>query len=147
MPSPDHSPIQLAKALSGDEAVEVNTGNGMFSSLVFKTIADPYAGKLTLFRVYSGSVKPDTSVFNANHDAEERVGQLFTLQGKKQVPLSEIIAGDMGTVAKLKVTTTGDTLTTKSKGVQFDPIVFPNPVLARAMVPKSRRTRKKSVTL
>jgi elongation factor G len=143
LPSPDHSPIQLAKALSGDEAVEVNTGNGMFSSLVFKTIADPYAGKLTLFRVYSGSVKPDTSVFNANHDAEERVGQLFTLQGKKQVPLSEIIAGDMGTVAKLKVTTTGDTLTTKSKGVQFDPIVFPNPVLARAMVPKSRADEEK----
>ena len=118
-------------------------GNGLFASLVFKTIADPYAGKLTLFRVYSGSIKPDTSVFNANHETDERVGQLFTLQGKKQIPLPEIIAGDMGTVAKLKVTTTGDTLTTKSKGVQFDPIVFPNPVLARAMVPKTRADEEK----
>ncbi len=143
LPSPDHSPIQLAKALSGDEAVEVKPGNGMLASLVFKTIADPYAGKLTLFRVYSGSVKPDTSVFNANHETDERVGQLFTLQGKKQVPLSEIVAGDMGVVAKLKVTTTGDTLTIKNKGVQFDPIVFPNPVLARAMVPKTRADEEK----
>jgi elongation factor G len=143
LPSPDQSPIQLAKALSGDDAVEVKPGNGMLASLVFKTIADPYAGKLTLFRVYSGSVKPDTSVFNPNHEADERVGQLFALQGKKQVPLPEIIAGDMGTVAKLKVTTTGDTLTIKSKGVQFDPIVFPNPVLARAMVPKTRADEEK----
>jgi len=143
LPSPDQSPSQLAKTLSGEEVIEVKPGNGMFASLVFKTIADPYAGKLTLFRVYSGSVKPDTSVFNANHETDERVGQLFTLQGKKQIPLSEIIAGDMGTVAKLKVTTTGDTLTTKGKGVQFDPIVFPNPVLARAMVPKTRADEEK----
>jgi len=143
LPSPDQSPAQRAKALSGDESIEVKPGNGLFASLVFKTIADPYAGKLTLFRVYSGSVKPDTSVFNANHATDERVGQLFALQGKKQIPLPEIIAGDMGTVAKLKVTTTGDTLTTKSKGVQFDPIVFPNPVLARAMVPKSRADEEK----
>ncbi|MEE8127659.1 MAG: elongation factor G [Nitrospinaceae bacterium] len=143
LPSPDQSPSQLAKTLSGEEVIEVKPGNGMFASLVFKTIADPYAGKLTLFRVYSGSVKPDTSVFNANHETVERVGQLFALQGKKQIPLPEIIAGDMGTVAKLKVTTTGDTLTTKGKGVQFDPIVFPNPVLARAMVPKTRADEEK----
>ena len=142
LPSPDHSPIQLAKSLSGDDAVEVNSSNGMLASLVFKTIADPYAGKLTLFRVYSGSVKPDTSVFNANHEADERVGQLFTLQGKKHIPMPEIIAGDMGTVAKLKVTTTGDTLTT-SKGVQFDPIIFSKPVLARAMVPRTRADEEK----
>ena len=143
LPSPDQSPSQLAKTLSGEEVIEVKPGNGMFASLVFKTIADPYAGKLTLFRVYSGSVKPDTSVFNANHETDERVGQLFALQGKKQIPLPEIIAGDMGTVAKLKVTTTGDTLTTKGKGVQFDPIIFPNPVLARAMVPKTRADEEK----
>jgi elongation factor G len=143
LPSPDQSPAQLAKALSGDESIEVKPGNGMLASLVFKTIADPYAGKLTLFRVYSGSVKPDTSVFNANHDADERVGQLFALQGKKQIPIQEIIAGDIGTVAKLKVTTTGDTLTTKNKGVQFDSMVFPSPVLARAMVPKTRADEEK----
>ena len=143
LPSPDQSPAQLGKALDGDEVIEVKPGNGMLAGLVFKTIADPYAGKLTLFRVYSGSVRPDTSIFNANHEADERVGQLFALQGKKQVPLSEIIAGDMGTVAKLKVTTTGDTLTAKGKGVQFDPIIFPNPVLARAMIPKTRADEEK----
>jgi len=146
LPSPDQSPAQLAHSLGGGDDIEVKAGNGLFSSLVFKTISDPYTGKLTLFRVYSGSVKPDTSVFNANHETDERVGQLFALQGKKQVPLPEIIAGDMGTVAKLKVTTTGDTLTTKSKGVQFDPIVFPNPVLARAMVPKTRADEEKIST-
>jgi elongation factor G len=144
IPSPLDGPAQMAKALSGDDAVEVKyDDNGMFSSLVFKTIADPYAGKLTLFRVYSGAVKPDMSVYNANHETDERVGQLFALQGKKQVPLNEVVAGDMGTVAKLKITTTGDTLTVKSKGVQFDPIVFPSPVLARAMVPKSRADEEK----
>ena len=143
LPSPDQGPVPLGHVLGGEESIEVKQGNGMLASLVFKTIADPYAGKLTLFRVYSGSVKPDMSVFNANHKTDERVGQLFALQGKKQVPLPEIIAGDMGTVAKLKVTTTGDTLTAKSKGVQFDPIVFPNPVLARAMVPKTRSDEEK----
>ena len=143
LPSPDHNPVQLAKGLSGDDAIEVKPGNGMLASLVFKTIVDPYAGKLTLFRVYSGSVKPDTSVFNANQEADERIGQLFTLQGKKHIPLPEVIAGDIGTVAKLKVTITGDTLTTKSEGVKFDPIVFPNPVLARAMVPKTRADEEK----
>ncbi len=146
LPSPVQRPPQRAHPLRGGEDVEVNANNGMFSSLVFKTFADPYAGKLTLFRVYSGSVKPDTSVFNANHETDERMGQLFALQGKKQVPLPEIIAGDMGTVAKLKVTTTGDTLTTKAQGVKFDPIVFPNPVLARAMVPKTRTDEEKIST-
>jgi len=144
LPSPDQSLAQLGKSLSSDEAVEVKAdGNGMFSGLVFKTIADPYAGKLTLFRVYSGSLKPDTSVYNATHETDERIGQLFALQGKKQIPMTEVVAGDMGTVAKLKVTTTGDTLTVKGKGVQFDPIVFPNPVLARAMVPKTRADEEK----
>ena len=146
LPSPDQGPAQRGKSLGGDDAVEMRPGNGMLAGLVFKTIADPYAGKLTLFRVYSGSVKPDTSIFNPNHEADERVGQLFTLQGKKQVPLPEIIAGDMGSVAKLKVTTTGDTLTARSKGVQFDPIVFPNPVMARAMVPKTRADEEKIST-
>lgn len=147
LPSPDQSPAQIGKSLNGDDPVEVTTDdNGMFSSLVFKTIADPYAGKLTLFRVYSGSLKPDTMVYNATHETEERVGQLFALQGKKQIPMTEIIAGDMGTVAKLKVTTTGDTLTVKGKGVQFDPIVFPSPVLARAMVPKTRADEEKIST-
>lgn len=143
LPSPDQTPSQIGQSLSGEDAVEIKSDNGMLASLVFKTIADPYAGKLTLFRVYSGSVKPDMSVFNPNHDADERIGPVFALQGKKQIPLTEVVAGDIGVVAKLKVTSTGDSLTVKDKGVRFDPIIFPNPVLARAMVPKTRADEEK----
>lgn len=144
LPSPDKIPAQVVQSLAGDEAVEIQPdNNGMLSGLVFKTIADPYAGKLTLFRMYSGAIKPDMSIFNPNHDTDERIGQLFALQGKKQIPMNEVIAGDIGVVAKLKVTTTGDSFTIKGKGVRFDPIVFPNPVLARAMVPKTRADEEK----
>ena len=66
---------------------------------MFKTIADPYAGKLTLFRIFSGSLKGDATIYNATQDTNERVGQLYMLQGKKQVKVAEISEGDIGTVA------------------------------------------------
>ncbi len=144
VPSPDQVAAQSAHSLSGDDIVEVPyDNNGLLATLVFKTISDPYAGKLTLFRVYSGSLKSDTPVFNANRSKEERIGQLFALQGKEQVSLPEVIAGDIGVVAKLKETVTSDTLTVKSKGVRFEEIVFPNPVLARAVIPKTRADEEK----
>ena len=78
------------------------------AALVFKTMADPYAGRLTLFRIYSGTMESDGTYYNASKDARERVGQLYTLQGKQLIALKQLVAGDFGAVAKLKVTATND---------------------------------------
>ena len=113
------------------------------AAFVFKTIADPYAGKLTLFRVFSGVLKADSSIYNVTQETAERVGQIYLLQGKKQVSVPEISAGDIGTVAKLKVTTTSDSLSSENNPIQFDTISFPKPVLTKALIPKTRADEEK----
>ncbi len=109
-----------------------------FSAFVFKTIADPHAGRLTLFRVYSGTLKADTQVHNASRDTAERVGSLFLLQGKNQTAVPEIQAGDLGAVAKLKETLTGETLCDKAHPIVFPPLVFPEPATTFAIEPRTR---------
>jgi len=147
LPSPDRRNPVTGKALKdGSEMERKPDSDGPFSSLVFKTIADPYAGKLTLFRVLSGSLKADSNVFNASREASERVGQIFMLQGKKQVPVSEVSAGDIGAVAKLKVTMTNDTLSEQSNAILFDAIQFPVPVFSQAILPKTRADEEKIST-
>ncbi|MFQ5673305.1 MAG: elongation factor G [Nitrospinales bacterium] len=144
LPSPDqHPPTNVKSGKDNSEVTFKADENGFFSAQVYKTIADPYAGKLTLFRVFSGTVKSDSSIYNATKQAGERVGQLFFLQGKKQISVSEVSAGDFATVPKLKVTATGDTLTTPGQEYVFEPITFPKPVLARAMLPKTRSDEEK----
>lgn len=144
LPSPDKRTSVTGKSVKDDSEMELAANDqSQFSSLVYKTVADTYAGKLTLFRVFSGVIKPDSSVYNANQESQERIGPLFALQGKKHVPMLEVSAGDIGTVAKLKGTVTGDTLTVKDKGIKFDPIAFPKPVLSRAMAPKTRADEEK----
>jgi elongation factor G len=108
------------------------------SAFVFKTLADPHAGRITLFRVYSGTMKSDTSVYNANRDVAERLGSLELLQGKTQTPVPEIQAGDIGAVAKLKETQTGDTLCDKAHPIVYPPVVFPEPATTFAIEPKTR---------
>jgi elongation factor G len=110
---------------------------------VFKTIADPYAGRLTLFRVFSGVVKSDSSVYNSTQKTVERVGQVYLLQGKKQVAVTEISAGDIGAVAKLKITKTSDSLSSENNPIQFDAVSFPKPVLTKALLPKTRTDEDK----
>ncbi len=109
-----------------------------FSALVFKTTADPYVGKLTIFRVYSGVIRSDSSVYNANKERSERIGQLFTLKGKHQDPAPELWCGDIGAVAKLVETQTGDTLCDESNPVVFEPVKFPHPVHSVAIMPKAK---------
>jgi elongation factor G len=96
-----------------------------FSALVFKTISDPYTGKLTLLRVYSGSLKSDSNFYNANKDVVERVGQIFMLNGKQQSPVQVATPGDIVAVAKLKETATGDTLCDGAKPICYD---YPEPI-------------------
>ncbi len=147
LPSPDKREPVMGKSLKDGSEVECRADpKGPFSALVFKTIADPYAGKLTLFRVISGSIKADSSVFNASRETSERVGQIYMLQGKKQTPVSEVSAGDMGAVAKLKVTQTSDTLSEQENAVVFDAIQFPVPVFSQAIVPRTRADEEKIST-
>ncbi|MGE5583754.1 MAG: elongation factor G [Bacillota bacterium] len=109
-----------------------------FSALVFKTMADPFVGKLTLFRVFSGVIKSDSQVFNANKGNIERIGQLFMIKGKTQEPVAELGAGDIGAVAKLQETFTGNTLCDKDKPIAFEAINFPKPKLSLAVEPKAK---------
>ncbi len=126
VPSPSAAPPVIGKTPSGAE--EKRGPNDGFCALVFKTMADPYVGKLTYFRVFSGAVKSDSHIYNANKEREERVGQVYFLLGKTQEATSDVGAGDIGAVAKLQETTTGDTLCEKSKPIILKAIAYPEPV-------------------
>lgn len=108
------------------------------SALVFKTFSDPFSGRVSLFRVYSGTIKSDTTYWNTTKDHEERVGKLQLLQGKQQLPVSELVAGDIGAVAKLKDVHTGDTLAGKDHSIVLSHIQYPEAAIAFAVEPKSR---------
>jgi elongation factor G len=108
------------------------------SAFVFKTIADPHAGRISLFRVYSGVLKADSTVHNTTRDVGERLGALELLQGKAQTPVPEMHAGDLGAVAKLKETQTGDTLADKGHPIAYPAVTFPEPATTFAIEPKTR---------
>ncbi|MCL6430356.1 MAG: elongation factor G [Anaerolineae bacterium] len=116
------------------------------AALVFKTLADPFVGKLTYFRVYSGALASDSRVYNANRNAEERLGQLYMIRGKEQIPVKEVRAGDIGAVAKLQVTNTGDTLCERGHPLVLSGIEFPNPVFSAAIFPKTKADLDKMST-
>jgi len=109
-----------------------------FSAQVFKTIADPYIGRLTMFRIFTGKMKADSVIYNATKEKEEKITQLLVMTGKEQAAVPELNAGDIAAVAKLAVTNTSDTLTVKSNPVLIDPIEFPKPTLSMAIEPKSK---------
>ena len=138
LPSPAET-VTTAKKLrdNAEETLKPNSA-GPLATLVFKTMADPYVGKLTYFRIYSGALQSDSRVINANKGEEERVGQLFFLTGKEQTPVKEVAAGDIGVVAKLQFTATGDTLCDKDHPVTLPGIVFPHPVAFAAISPKTK---------
>jgi elongation factor G len=137
------SPIKGKNPKDGSMVVRKPDENEPLSAYVFKTIADPYAGKLSLFRVYSGVLKADSTVYNATSDLKERIGQLFYLQGKKQVPTQSLGTGDIGVVAKLKGTNTGDTISDESNPVVFEKVKFADPIISYAMAPKNKGDEEK----
>jgi elongation factor G len=108
------------------------------SALVFKTTTDPYVGRISYFRVYSGKVPGEGSIHNASKNIDERVGGVFTLRGKNQEPLAEVVAGDIGAIAKLNHTTTGDTLADKGAPIILPGIEPPEPLLPKAIAPKTK---------
>lgn len=128
-----YAPSPLAAGATGEELA-----GKPLAALVFKTITDPYVGKLSLFRVYQGVLRSDSVVYNANKETEERIGQVLILCGKNQEPVEEVRAGDVAAVAKLQATATGDTLTVKANPQKLAGIEFPEPTLPVAVVPKSK---------
>ena len=112
--------------------------NEPFSALVFKTMIDPFVGKISIFKVMSGSIRKDMEVLNANKDQTEKIGMLFLLRGKKQLEVEQVSAGDIGAVAKLTVTQSGDTLCDKSQPIEYPGIKFPQPGLFKAIEPKAK---------
>jgi elongation factor G len=117
-----------------------------FSAYVFKSIADPFAGKLTMFRVYSGTLKADSTVLNTASEAKERIGQIFHMMGKKQNPAKELGPGEIGVVAKLKETNTGDTLSDNANPIVFEKVRFAEPLISYAIEPKSKGDEEKVST-
>ena len=112
--------------------------NGPLAALVFKTLADPFIGKLTYFRVYSGTLRPDTQIWNANKEKEERIGTILTMRGKNQENATAVPAGDIAAVAKLVLAATGDTLCSRDHPLVLAPIEFPEPIYSAAVEAKSR---------
>ncbi|MEG0613880.1 MAG: elongation factor G [Clostridium sp.] len=138
-PSPIETNLYMAKELKNSKNVTIRINEQEpFSALVFKTVVDPFIGKLSMFRVITGSAKSDTTIYNSSKEKDEKLGTLYFLKGKRQYQTTEIKAGDIGAVAKLQFTSTGDTICSTSNPIIFERINFPEPVYSRAVVPNAK---------
>jgi len=145
MPSPkeEHTSVMGEHPDTGEEIEVICDQNQPTTALVFKTIIDPYIGKLSLFRVYSGSVKADSQLLNTNTDEMERIAHVYMLRGKEQIEVSEVRAGDIGAIAKVIDVSTGDTLCDKERPVKLKGIDYPESLAYRAIVPKAKGDEEK----
>jgi len=134
----DYLPLPKEQKVSTSSGAIEPSESAPLAALVFKTTADPYVGKLTYFRVYNGVITSNSQIYNSSQNAAERIGQLYTMRGKTQEPVTEVKAGDIGAVAKLNVTSTGDTLCAQDKQVKLTSIVFPTPIFREAVYPKTK---------
>lgn len=138
-PSPEYSIPQKAVNLSENEEVFISLDESKpFSAFVFKTIADPFVGKISLFRVITGKLSNEVTVTNSNKEKTEKLANIFYLRGKNQEHTKMVIAGDIAAVAKLQYTETGDTLCDINNKVIFDKMNFPNTVISMAVLPKTK---------
>jgi len=126
-----------------EEEVRMVDDNEDFSAYVFKTIVDPFVGKISLFKVYSGKLTKDMEIFNASRDETEKMGSLFMMRGKTQIETDTVVAGDIAATAKLQYTETGDTLCTKEKPVVYTGVNIPRPCLFMAIEPKAKGDEEK----
>jgi len=141
----EHSAVHAAPDASGNgSAAERKVADTEPASVfVFRTANDPFAGRITYFKVFSGVVKNDATLQNFNRSTPEKLSHLAAPQGKNLLPVAELHAGDIGAVAKLKDTLTGDTLGDKTKPIQYPPITLPEPAITFAIEPKSRNDEDK----
>ncbi len=147
LPSPaDMPPVTAKNVKTSSEELVKNSIDSPFSAFVFKTVADPYVGNLTYFRVYSGKLPEDSNIYNSSKSVDSKVGKIYKMQGKNQNSVPEICAGDIAAVAKLKNTTTGDTLCDKVNPVSFEKIEYPEPIMLLAISPKTKGDEDKLST-
>ncbi len=137
-PSPADMPPPQAADAKGQAVPIPARPDAPLVAQVYKTVADPFAGKVTMFRVYSGTFRSDSTVLNSSKGAKERIGQVVLLRGKTQAPAEAVAAGDLGAVVKLKETGTGDTLTDEKAGLKLPPLTFPHPLITCAVEPKAK---------
>ncbi|MFC1984365.1 elongation factor G [Chloroflexota bacterium] len=137
LPSPKEKQVAIIGDSAKQETIEPSQ-EAPLATLVFKTTADPYVGKLTYFRVYTGAIDSNSQAWNSMRGGVERIGQLYTLRGKTQESVSRVGAGDIGAVAKLSLTNTGDTLCSQDKPLKIAPILFPKPIFSEAVSPKTK---------
>jgi elongation factor G len=148
LPSPEENgPIVAKDASTGSQEEIKPDSESPLSVLVFKTTADPYVGKLSYFRVYSGVISGNSQVWNASKNSMERIGQLFTMLGKNQQTVPQVAAGDVGAVAKLNLTTTGDTLCLREHPVILPGIEFPKANFSMAIEPQAKTDLDKMSTV
>ena len=146
LPSPAMRGAVTARGAGGEEIEIEPDEEGPLVAYVFKTLADPYTGRVNLFRVYRGTLGSDSQAFNAGVGQKERIGQLGQPLGKEVRPVPELGAGDVGAVAKLKETHAGDVLCGDQEEISFPPLDLPNPVMAFAYEPKSKGDEEKAAT-
>ncbi|MCQ2969304.1 MAG: elongation factor G [Clostridium sp.] len=143
-PSPKYSLAHKAVDMETKDEISIRVEeNKPFSAYVFKTIADPFVGKISLFKVITGSLKGDTLVNNTNSGKQEKLAHLFFMRGKNQINTDKIIAGDIGAVAKLQFTSTGDTLCSQELNIKYNKIKLPVPVMPMAILPKAKGDEEK----
>ena len=142
IPSPD-STAAVVGLKNGEEVSRKVDANEPFSAVVFKTIVDPFVGKLTLFRVVSGKITKDIDLYNSTKEQSEKLGGIFVLRGKNQIEVDVIEAGDIGATSKLSHTQTGDTLCDKNDPTLYETIRYPQPTLFLAVEPKSKGDEEK----
>ena len=137
MPSPDQAKVPHAVNVKNGETIELKS-NSKFAAQVIKTVADPFVGKISLLKVYSGTLTADLAAYNSIAEKSEKSGTVYIMRGKKLINTDKLIAGDIGAMAKLQFTNTGDTLCDASAPVKFDPINFPQPALSLAVTAKKQ---------
>lgn len=146
MPTPHDMHDGIYEGMEPDTEEEVTREvdeNAPFSALVFKTVVDPFVGKISLFKVYSGEIKKDMEVLNSTRDEVEKIGQVFLLRGKEQLEVDTVLAGDIGATSKLQHTETGDTLCDKDQPIKYKGINLPKPCIFMAVEPKSKGDEEK----
>ena len=136
LPSPAERKVTVTKGNTEQDIEPSDTAP--LAALVFKATADPYVGKLTYFRVYTGVLNSNSQVWNSNKESVERVGQLYLIRGKNQEAVTQVKAGDIGAVAKLGVSGVNDTLCSQENQVKLAPIIFPDPIFSEAIQPKTK---------
>ena len=141
-PSPADQGPAVAEGAAGEEEIQPNE-LAPLAALVFKTAADPFVGKLTYFRVYGGLMRSNTIIYNPRAETDERLGQLYVMRGKEQIPVDQVRTGDIGAVAKLGETITGDSLCDKGHPVQLPGPRFPAPLFSVAVRPTSKADQAK----